>query len=493
MYLLLENHDYKYAAEQMLLTLFPQERPLYVEKDGGQRPLCRLSLHYGQRFATACARLYLPQGEFSAQSRAPLSQLSEKLGRDRVLQRIVKLSFYKAGVAALGNAPAWGALTGIRPGKLITQRLEQGQSPQAAVRALCREYFVAPDRAALCADTAQACLRAEKLLAPRDISMYVGIPFCPSRCAYCSFVSHSVEKSLKLMSPYVDALLREIAAAGQAVAESGFRLRSLYIGGGTPTTLPAPDLERLLSALERHFDLSALLEYCVEAGRPDTVTPERLAVLAKHGVSRVSVNPQTMQDKVLETIGRRHTAADIRRAVALVRDSGPFALNMDLIAGLPGDDPAGFRDTLSQVLDLQPENVTVHTLALKRGSRLRLEGAPIPGEAAVAAMLDYARPTLRQAGFHPYYLYRQKFMAGSFENVGWALPGYDSLYNICIMEELHTILALGSGGVTKLTDQRQGRIERLFNPKYPQEYMQNLEKVLENKAAFGRFLSSLHL
>ncbi len=491
MYLLFIDHDYKYAVEQMLLTLFPEERPQYIEKDAGQRPLAVVRVSRGKRYVTASTRLYTEKGCAAAQSRAPLAELSDKLSTDRAMQRILKLSFYKAALPIVGKAPAWGALTGIRPGKIVTKMLEEGLSPQDAARRMEKEYFVSPARAALCTDTAKAGLAIKNSLEPRDMSMYVGIPFCPTRCTYCSFVSHSVEKSLKLMSPYVDALLQEVEAAGKAVADSGARLISLYIGGGTPTTLSAEDLDRLLSALDTHFDLSHLREYCVEAGRPDTVTPEKLSVLRRHKVTRVSVNPQTMRDPVLDLIGRRHSAEDIRKAVAMVRDAGDFALNMDLIAGLPGDDPAGFRHSLDEVLALQPENVTVHTLALKRGSRLRLEGASIPGEAEVAAMLDYAGAALRAADFSPYYLYRQKFMAGSFENVGWAKPGFDSIYNVCIMEELHTILALGAGGVTKLTDQGAGRIERLFNAKYPQEYIASMEKIVQNKVLFGDFMKTL--
>ena len=327
-------------------------------------------------------------------------------------------------------------------------------------------------------------------LAHRKVSLYVGIPFCPTRCAYCSFVSADVGRALKLIDPFLDALCRELAATGAMLADAGLRVRTVYFGGGTPTTLSAPQLDRLMGELADHIDLSGCTEYTVEAGRPDTITAEKLAVLARRGCSRVSVNPQTMQDAVLERMGRAHRADDILRAYALARESGIGCINMDLIAGLPGDSAEGFRASLEQVLDLGPENVTVHTLALKKGSRLMEEGGGLPSGAAVADMLDFAWAALRGAGQRPYYLYRQKYMSGSFENVGWCRPGAESLYNICMMEELHTIVSLGGGGVTKLVDRATGYIERLANAKYPQEYIQKIDAVCADKGRVAQFYAA---
>ena len=264
-------------------------------------------------------------------------------------------------------------------------------------------------------------------LGEKDVCLYVGIPFCPTRCAYCSFVSQSVEKSMALVPEFLQALAREIAATAEAVRRAGLRVVSLYIGGGTPTTLSARQLDALCTQLAAAFDLSALREFTVEAGRPDTITADKLHVLRAHRVDRISVNPQTLDDRVLDTIGRRHTAQDIYDALRLVRETGGFAVNMDLIAGLPGDTPDGFRATLEQVLALAPENVTVHTLSRKRGSNLMAQDAPIPDGAAVGEMLDFAGTVLPRAGYAPYYLYRQKFMSGGFENVGWTRPGQENL------------------------------------------------------------------
>lgn len=292
---------------------------------------------------------------------------------------------------------------------------------------------------------------------------------------------------MKLIPPFVEALEQEIRATAAQVRELGLRPVSIYFGGGTPTTLSPAELERVCALLEAEFDLSALREYTVEAGRPDTITEEKLRVLRRHGVDRVSVNPQTMSDKVLEIIGRKHTAADILAALEKVRRVGGFAVNMDLIAGLPGDDTQGFSRTLDAVLSLGAENITVHTLSLKKGSRITLEGSPLPGEGEVGAMLDEAAARLRRAGYEPYYLYRQKFMSGGFENVGWTRPGFANLYNICIMEELCSILAMGGGGSTKLIAPGNGRNIRLMAPKYPLEYIQKIAETCADKEKIREF------
>ncbi|BDE85953.1 Oxygen-independent coproporphyrinogen-III oxidase 2 [uncultured Flavonifractor sp.] len=484
MKLYLKGHDYKYATEQMLLTLFPGERPSYPDRPAGEgEDSLTLSLSLGGRWATARAVLTRDGRRWTAAARAPVpAPDAGRVERDRVLQRVVKNAFYRAGVQALGREPPWGGLTGVRPVKLPTRALEQGATRRQADRLLRDLYRVSAPRRALALDCAQATLAAKRTLAPEDVSLYVGVPFCPTRCAYCSFVSADVGRTFSLMEPYVDALCREIAAAGAAVRRGGRRIKSVYIGGGTPTTLSPALLDRLMGALEGAFDLSACAEYTVEAGRPDTITAEKLSVLRERGCTRVSVNPQSMDDRVLAAIGRAHSAADILQAWDLVRRAGfPYA-NMDLIAGLPTDTPEGFRASLDQVLSLGPENVTVHTLALKKGSRLTLEkNGALPAPEQVSAMLDYAWGALRAAGYAPYYLYRQKYMSGGFENVGWCRPGAESLYNICMMEELHTILSLGSGGVTKVIDPRAGSLVRQANPKYPKEYIETLDPILQAK------------
>ncbi len=486
MKLYLYGHDYKYAAEQMLLTMFPAQRPEYPEgRAEGDRMEIRLSR--GGQYTTATCALYM--GSSLYRGRAALRTEAElgALETDRRCQRLIKNAVYRAALRSGVRRPAWGALTGVRPGKLLCGLLDSGLSEEEALRRFIAEYDVSPERAALCLDTSRETILTEAEIAPEDVCLYVGIPFCPTRCAYCSFVSQSVEKSMKLIAPFFEALKKEIAATAAQVRALDLRVISIYMGGGTPTTLSAGQLEELCTILEQEFDLSQLREYTVEAGRPDTITAEKLAALRRHGVDRVSVNPQTMSDTVLEAIGRRHTAADIEDALKKVRQAGGFAVNMDLIAGLPADTVGSFEQTVDKVLELSPEDVTVHTLSLKKGSRISLEGAELPTAGEVGAMLDIAGERLRAAGYSPYYLYRQKFMSGGFENVGWTKKGYKNIYNICIMEELCSIIAMGGGGSTKLVRQDEGRNIRLMAPKYPLEYINSIEKTCADKEKIGGF------
>lgn len=486
MRLYFSGHDCRYAAEQSLLMLFPGEKPEYPEgSPSGER--CELRVSRGAKYTVCTALLVRPGAAFRGRAQAENPDPADEYALRGCENRLVKLAFYRAALASGLPKPEWGSLSGVRPAKLMDGYLREGLSPRAAKGRFMREYFVSGSRAQLCLDAALAAQEAARSLDERDVCLYVGIPFCPTRCAYCSFVSQSVEKSMKLMEPFLDALLLDIRATAAETRRAGLRPVALYMGGGTPTTLSAAQLDRLCAALEREFDLSALREYTVEAGRPDTITAEKLRVLRAHGVGRVSVNPQTMSDSVLEAIGRRHTAQDIVDALALVRECGGFEVNMDLIAGLPADTAGGFSRTLDAVLSLAPENVTVHTLSLKRGSGLTLAGRPLPEAGEVRAMLDEAMERLAGSGYAPYYLYRQKNMAGGFENVGWTKPGSENLYNICIMEELCSILAMGAGGSTKLVADGGKRIKRFIAPKYPQEYINAAPGFAAGKERIGEF------
>ena len=486
MRLYFSGHDCRYAAEQSLLMLFPGEKPEYPEgSPSGER--CELRVSRGAKYTVCTALLVRSGAAFRGRAQAENPDPADEYALRGCENRLVKLAFYRAALASGLPKPEWGSLSGVRPAKLVDAYLREGLSPRAAKGRFMREYFVSGSRAQLCLDAALAAQEAARSLDERDVCLYVGIPFCPTRCAYCSFVSQSVEKSMKLMEPFLDALLLDIRATAAETRLAGLRPVALYMGGGTPTTLSAAQLDRLCAALEREFDLSALREYTVEAGRPDTITAEKLRVLRAHGVGRVSVNPQTMSDSVLEAIGRRHTAQDIVDALALVRECGGFEVNMDLIAGLPTDTAGGFSRTLDAVLSLAPETVTVHTLSLKRGSGLTLAGRPLPEAGEVRAMLDEAMERLAGSGYAPYYLYRQKNMAGGFENVGWTKPGSENLYNICIMEELCSILAMGAGGSTKLVADGGKRIKRFIAPKYPQEYINAAPGFAAGKERIGEF------
>ena len=458
------GHDYKYAAEQMLLTLFPAERPVYPDgAPEGDRT--ELTLGDGE----AVCLLVRGGGCFTAAERVgPYDSDRERVRQE---QHAIKRAFYRAALASGREKPAWGMLTGVKPGKLMARYLDEGRGAED----FARDFDVDPERAALCETTTRHTVAARNSLAPGDIGLYVGIPFCPTRCAYCSFISNAVGGNRKLVEPYLDALLTEIARTGAAARAAGQRPVALYFGGGTPTALSPEQLDRLCAAMAEHFDLSALREYTVEAGRPDTITAEKLAVLRRYGVTRVSVNPQTMSDEVLEAIGRKHTAQDVLDALAQVREAGGFQVNMDLIAGLPKDTEAGFAKTLDTVLSLAPENITVHTLAMKNGSRLAEHPETLPSAEAVGRMVDMAAERLRGAGYVPYYLYRQKYMSGGFENVGWRRGGTVNLYNIMMMEELCPILAMGAGASTKL-EGPDGAVYRRINPKYPKEYIERMRE-----------------
>lgn len=472
------GHDCLFAVEQMMFTLFPGEKPEYP--DGNVELLentAVVTVEYGPDLVTAHT-LLRRNGDHTGQRTAPYS--GDTLERRRALQHTVRLAFYDAAVSCLGSEPPWGALTGVRPVKLPTRDLRNGMT-RAQVGAHLRDYFrVTPRRAELALDCAQASLHARARLAENEISLYVGIPFCPTRCAYCSFIAADVKGAAKLVEPYLDALCHEIEAAGAMLHSVGRFVKTLYIGGGTPTTLTATQLERLMQTIHTAIDLSHCVEYTVEAGRPDTITAEKLAVIRKNGGNRVSVNPQTMRDEVLKAMGRAHNAQAIRDAWELVKQSEIPITNMDLIAGLPLDDLAGFQASLDEVIAMNPANITVHTLALKKSAALYQTRPVLPSGDEVAAMLDYAWDRLEQNGYVPYYLYRQKYMSGSFENVGWCKPGTENLYNICMMEELHSVLSLGAGGITKLTD-GNGQLTRLNNPKYPNEYLSAFDGVLHDK------------
>lgn len=403
------------------------------------------------------------------------------LERKRIQTGLVKRSLYDAAVQALPQPPVWGSLTGVRPAKLVRGFLESGMTRGEAAEHLRTQYGVSSARTALTMRAAATALSVAETTQDTDISLYVGIPFCPSRCYYCSFVSSTTAQSQHLIEPYLETLLQEIEQTAALVREAGRPVQSIYIGGGTPTTLSEAQLQRLLAALAQHFDLSTLREYTVEAGRPDTITPAKLRVLKEAGVGRVSINPQSMADAVLERIGRKHTADDVRRAYAAAREIGFAAINMDLIAGLAGDTVETFTQTLQALLDLAPENITIHTLAIKRGADLSDKAAVAQLRNVVGEMLSHAAQMLGHAQYGPYYLYRQKFSAGGFENVGWCQPGTECFYNIVMMEELHTILALGAGGVSKRVDRHTGWIARRNNPKYPLEYIQAAPTLLEGK------------
>ena len=473
--LTLSGHDDRYAVEQLLLSLFPESAQVQAFS----------ALHRGQTWLTSTAKITLDGRTVSASRRIRAAEETVRLRR-RALQQ----SVYLAAVQLLPQEPAWGALAGVRPTKLTTKCLLEGGTPKSAEKLLKDVYFVTPQRRRLAADCSVSTVEAVHKTQPSDVSVYVGIPFCPTRCAYCSFVSRTIGKKTELMEPYLEALLKEIQCTGALLRQSGRTIRSLYMGGGTPTTLTSPQMARLLDAIRDSFDLSRCLEFTVEGGRPDTLDAEKLQTIFDHGADRMSINPQTMEDSVLRACGRPHKAEAVLRAYGEAVDAGFRDINMDLIAGLPTDTVDGFCRSLDRVIDLNPANITVHTLALKKGADLFEKRENLPSAEDVTKMVAYAEDRLRAVGYKPYYLYRQKYMSGSFENVGWSRDGRDCLYNIYMMEETHTILSLGGGGMTKV-NLPDGHLTRFHNPKFPEQYIEQIDSVLAQKREIFALLDSL--
>ncbi|WP_367924360.1 coproporphyrinogen dehydrogenase HemZ [uncultured Ruthenibacterium sp.] len=409
--------------------------------------------------------------------------LPEQVDKKRE-ETILCTALFQMLCGVTGKRPPWGMLTGVRPVRLVRSLYQQGMNEEQVANHLTKDCFVSKEKL-------QLAMRIEKLqrpilaqVHPRSFSLYISIPFCPSRCSYCSFVSRTTGESAKLIEPYVERLCEELNAIGSLSQKLNLKLETIYIGGGTPTAISADQLRRLMKTVNSCFDVAGIQEYTVEAGRPDCTTPEKLAVLKEYGATRISINPQTLSDEVLRAIGRRHTAQDVLDCFDIARKLGHNNINMDLIAGLPLDTVEGFSRSLSGVMALGPENITVHTLTLKRASTLVEDHAP-DRYADVAKMLSCCS-ALSDAGYVPYYMYRQKGTLQNLENTGYTKPGYSGLYNIYIMEEVHTILSAGAGGSTKMVAP-DGHIKRIFNHKYPLEYLRCYDVVQQRKQGIEDF------
>ena len=483
MTLIIDGHSFHYEMENLCRLFCPQEKILVTENapESGEEELLAYTGLKERPDGSSLLTVRLSCGDSTKNSAVLLPAGTP--GEEQ--KRRMAVVLWEMLAERFGFRPGWGILTGVRPVKLFG-RIAAEKGTGAAVEYFRDKLLVSAEKAELARETWK---NEEKILAgsrPDGFSLYVSIPFCPTRCSYCSFVSSSVEKTFRLIPKYVELLCEEIHRTAEIARNLGLRAQTVYFGGGTPTALSADQLAALISAVRENFDLSACREFTVEAGRPDTVTPEKLAAMKLGGVTRISINPQTLNDEVLKAIGRKHTSAQTLSAFALAREHGFGNINMDLIAGLPEDTPESFRNTLEGVLRLSPESITVHTLALKRAARLNREGEPGNAEAA-AQMLAFADEALLGAGYLPYYLYRQSRMVGNLENTGWAKPGYENLYNVFIMEECQSVLACGAGAVTKLRDPGSERIERVFNFKYPYEYIGRYEEILSRKEQVSEF------
>ena len=474
------NHKFHYELENLTRAFFPNEKIAVLHCDcvpeDAQIPF--IATEYGDSIIVRVV-----MNDFDK------SLTSEKGADDELIMADL---LYELLAEYSGIKLSWGLLTGVRPVKLLRKLTEQWGKEEA------NEYFrkslkVSDSKTALAGIT---CVNEEKILnlsKPDSFSLYISIPFCPSRCSYCSFVSQSVEKARHLVPEYVRLLCEEIAYTGKIAKDIGLRLESVYMGGGTPTSLEAEDLAVILKTVRENFDMSACREFTVEAGRPDTITEEKLIALKENGCDRLSVNPQTLNDEVLQNIGRKHSVDDFYRSFELARKIGFTHINTDLIVGLPGDTPESFENTMKGICRLDPESVTVHTLSMKRSSQLTGDNMQILREDCenVSRMLDNAYSSLNGCGYSPYYLYRQTKMLGNMENTGWSKPGFEGIYNVFIMDETHTILACGAGAVTKLRDPHSDNIERIFNFKYPYEYNTRFSELMERKNAISAFYKDI--
>lgn len=482
------GHDFHYECENLCRVYFPNEKINIVYDESGED---------SRTVVTRCApidggNLISVEAEIDGVSRSAQAEVKadENELRDKSELKTAQLIFALLSEIT-GYTPPWGVLTGVRPSKLMLRLIDQ-MGAEGARRYFTEDLLVSEEKTNLAQTVAAAEEKIIALSERNSFSLYVAIPFCPTRCSYCSFVSHSIANSnaKKLLPEYLDKLAEEIRMTGEIASELGLRLESVYFGGGTPGVLEAPQLDRLLYAVENSFDLSTVREYTVEIGRPDTVTPEKLRILRLHNVGRISINPQTFNQKTLDLIGRNHKVEQAVKAYQLAKAYGFESINMDLIAGLPEETLEDFKASVDTAISLSPENITVHTLALKRSSELNASGAGVSGGNTAKQMLEYASKRLYGSKYEPYYMYRQSKCVGNLENVGWCKSGKDCLYNVFMMEECHTVIAVGAGAVTKLCDPDSTNVERIFNFKYPYEYISGFDKITERKNGIKSFYLS---
>lgn len=476
MNLYVKNHNFHFELENLTRLFFPNEKITVIRDFSKTQP------PYIYTEVSDKITISVNIGSFNK------SETAVKKLTDDDNELVSAQLLYKLLCDFTGLTQPWGILTGVRPVKLL-RRLAEESSEEQAVKKFEKDFFVSNEKTALSRETEHNERKILELSRPESFSLYVGIPFCPSRCSYCSFVMASIERAEKLIEPYTKLLCEEIKRTAEIANKLGLRLETVYFGGGTPTTLSAEQLDTVLRTVNKCFDMSTCREFTVEAGRPDTIDSAKLFALKENKVDRISINPQTTNDEVLKTIGRKHTAQQFFDAFELARKCGFDNINTDLIAGLPTDTPESFKNSLDSIVKLNAECITVHTLCMKRASRLTTEGVTLDLQQARDAreMLAHTQNILGQNEYIPYYMYRQSRMVGNLENVGWSKKGFESLYNVYVMDETHTILACGSGGVTKLKRNNPDYLERIFNFKYPYEYMDRFDELIQRKSGIMQF------
>ena len=465
------GNDYKFEIENIIQLFFPNEKTSFISGDFASISVFKYNL-------TLSVTVRIFEKFYKKQGFADFEWEAE-----RVLCKML----FEILADVTGFVPQWGIQTGVRPTKLL-RNLTEKHGYDYAKDYMQNKLLISDEKFKMAEDIVNLQNDLLKKKKENSFSLYISIPFCASRCSYCSFISHDIEKSKKLIPDYVDLLIKEIEYTGKIAKEKGMNLQTVYIGGGTPTVLEADQLSRIIDAIHKNFDTSDLLEFTVEAGRPDTVTKEKLLAIKQGGATRISINPQTLNDEVLRIIKRRHTVEEFFSAYEMAENIGLKNINTDLIAGLPGEDFDSFCKTIDGIVAISPSNVTVHCLSVKRSSTLVYKGDAKynPSGEIVSDMLGYSHKVLSANEYNPYYMYRQSKMAGNNENIGWSKQNFESFYNIFIMEEIQTILALGAGASTKLVD--ENRIERVFNYKYPYEYINGFKEIINRKQKICDFL-----
>ncbi len=479
MILRIYNHDFHYEAENLCRVFYPYEKINVVKTSNGSDALEVVTLlNKGEIKAQIQIEFKIGDEIHSVKKDYDLEKINEN--HRSFLERAMMVELYSLLSKGTGYVPQWGILTGVRPSKLMTNLIKTMGEAQAKAY-FTNDLLVKRDKTDLAFNVAKAEEKIIALSTEKSFSLYISIPFCPTRCNYCSFVSHSVEQAKKLIPEYVEKLCEELEYTAKIAKDLSLKLESIYWGGGTPTTLEPEQISKICATISKNFDLSSLREYTVEAGRPDTVTPEKLIALKMAGVDRISINPQTFNDNVLHAIGRHHSSAQTLKAFELARDAGFDNINMDLIAGLTGDTFPSFCNTLDIATSLNPENITLHTLALKRSSNIVTGKIDVESGELANKMLRRASRQFIENDYEPYYMYRQSRSLGNLENVGWCKKGYECLYNVFMMEECHTVLAVGAGAVIKLKEYGVNNIQRIFNFKYPYEYNTRFDEILSRK------------
>ncbi|MCJ7857043.1 coproporphyrinogen dehydrogenase HemZ [Lachnospiraceae bacterium NSJ-143] len=468
----LAGHDFGYEVQTAIQIFFPN-RHYYPAVSVPPEGMVVKSV-YTENSAEAC--LFIdgaPVAESVLDHSADISEKDKK--------HIIKEAVFNVLSKFTGYTPKWGMITGVRPAKTASELSAEGLSDREILEYFTGRFRVSEDKAALALKVSRAEKEILEENRPEDMSIYIGIPFCPTRCLYCSFTSYPIDRYAKKADEYIAALSRELRFIAENI--KGRRIRSLYIGGGTPTSLSENQFEALIDSVCGNFDTESVEEFTVEAGRPDTITPNKLKAMRKAGVSRISVNPQTMNQKTLDIIGRRHSVEDIKNAFYMARAEGFENINMDLILGLPEEGIEDVENTMLEIESLSPESITVHTLAVKRASRLKenIFSYDLAAADDMDKMINLAAGYAEKMGLEPYYMYRQKAMLGNFENVGYCRRGCQSIYNIEIMEEKQTVIAAGAGGATKLYDPVKNELVRVFNVKSVEDYLARLDEMLVRK------------